>query len=83
MIREEGEGVRGAILEADLASLMLNMAPPSPPCLPVRGRTSIKGMPWLDVPEDAAVRCAVDLLRMLGAVDEQCLATKEGGRMAR
>jgi HrpA-like RNA helicase len=48
----------------------------------IRGRTTTKGMPWIDPPSDERVQSAIQLLQSLGAVDEKGRATEEGKRMA-
>lgn len=43
----------------------------------------MKDMMWLDPPKDDSVSSAVELLRNLGALDEEGRVTAEGVRMAR
>ncbi|GAX86420.1 hypothetical protein CEUSTIGMA_g13830.t1 [Chlamydomonas eustigma] len=68
------ESTAPEIMEADLAPLMLDLS--------VWGRTTTKGMPWIDPPSDERVQSAVQLLQSLGAVDDMGRATEEGKRMA-
>ena len=63
------------ILEADLAPLALELA--------VAGRASPDGLAWLDPPPAAAFQVARDLLRQLGALDQEGKVTPHGRAMAR
>lgn len=78
--RVEEEGGRAAqdrpeILDADLASLRLEMA--------VWGSLAPDGLPFLDLPPQRAWGEAGRLLTSLGALDQQGAATSLGTRMAK
>lgn len=62
------------ILEADLASLRLELA--------VWGARDVAALRWLDMPPRPAMQRATDLLRQLGALDEADLVTRRGRLLA-
>ena len=75
---EEGGFVpfdRPEIVDADLAPLMLELA--------AWGVRDPGTMRWLDAPPEKAVEQARDLLRALGALDDEGMVTAHGKRLAR
>ena len=63
------------ILEADLTSLVLDMA--------LWGEADIMQLPWLTLPPNAHVAQARQLLRLLGAVDDNGTVTRHGRELWR
>ncbi len=68
-------GTRAEILDADLASLVLELA--------ASGWYDSAELPWLDPPPAAAWQAGVRLLTALGALDDRGRITLLGERMAR
>ncbi len=62
------------ILDADLASTVLTSV--------AWGAIGREDLPWLTVPADSSWNRAVELLKMLGALDDHGRLTEKGGRMA-
>lgn len=62
------------LLDADLASMVLDIA--------AYGESDVMNLPWLTLPPKGHVARAVQLLKLLGALDKEGAITHEGRRMA-